>query len=217
MEKSRRVGSAEQPREQDLTPGGVEQILAAHDEVDVLRPVVHRDSELVGPVAFAIADEQIAALIAWMLRLRTQPKIVETDDAVVEPHAKAEPGRFAHVFVPARAGIALSLEVGARALARVHQTAAAQRFERVLVDRVSLALTYEWFVGCERKPREVVEDCVLVRLAAALSIVIFDAEQDASAGLAPGGVPDMQRVQYVAEMQIPRRCRSEARDDRHEQ
>jgi hypothetical protein len=27
----------------------------------------------------------------------------------------------------------------------------------------------------------------------------------------------MQRVQYVAEMQIPRRCRSEARDDRHEQ
>ena len=80
MQKSRRVGSSEQPRELDLPSRRVEQIFASHDEIDALVPVVDRRGELIGPVAFAIAREQIAALLGGTLLLRPEPEIHEALD-----------------------------------------------------------------------------------------------------------------------------------------
>ena len=119
MEKCRRFRPSEQPREQNLAACGVEQVLAAHDEVDVLNPVVHGDGELVGPVAFAIAHRHVTALLVRMLCLRAEPQIVEANNALVEPYAKSEAGRFAQVFLAAGTGIALAFEVRTRAFARV--------------------------------------------------------------------------------------------------
>ncbi len=62
MEKPRRRGASEEPREADLPAGRRQEILAAHDEADLLLPVVDRDGELIRPVAAAIANQRIAAL-----------------------------------------------------------------------------------------------------------------------------------------------------------
>src|ERR1051326_7109835 len=72
MQKRRRLRSSEKPREQYLSTRGLEQVFSTDDEVDALNPVVDRHGELIGPVAISIAHQQVAALRAGLLRLRTQ-------------------------------------------------------------------------------------------------------------------------------------------------
>src|SRR6266850_7210356 len=51
MEKRRRFGATEQPRELNLTPGRREQIVTADHVRDALNEIVNRRDELIGPVA----------------------------------------------------------------------------------------------------------------------------------------------------------------------
>ena len=213
MEKRRWLGSPEQPPKENLPSCGVEQILAANDEVDVLEPVVDSDRELVRPIPFAIANEHIAALRARLLDLRPQPKVVEPHHAVVETDSEPQSWLLPQMLIAARSGIALTVEVRSRTRARVHEASAPQRFERVLVDRVTLALTNERTIGNKSQPVEIVEDGLFVDSSASLPIVIFDAEQHGATGLTPCPVPHMDRVENVAEVQVARRRGRKARDD----
>ncbi len=61
MGKDRRAAPPEHPRKGKLAPSGVEEIRPPDDQVDLLPKVVHGHSELVGPVAVAVAEQQIAA------------------------------------------------------------------------------------------------------------------------------------------------------------
>src|SRR5262249_30580566 len=71
---------------------------------DALHQVVDRRGELIRPVALAIADEQVAALIGWALLLRTVPQIVEALDAWLQPHADPAAGRVGQAAIAAGAG-----------------------------------------------------------------------------------------------------------------
>ena len=66
------------------------------------------------------------------------------------------------------------------AAASADQAAPPQGVERILIYRVALALPDQRAIRHEPEPDEVVEHRVLVSLAAALPVVIFDAQQDAA-------------------------------------
>ena len=57
----------------------------------------------------------------------------------------------------------------------------------------------QWTVGFEAKPREILEQCGLVFRAAALPIVILDAEQHLAV-TGPGGLPDVDGIDDMAEV-----------------
>ena len=114
--------AAQQPRELNLPAGGREQIVAADHVRDALHEVVDGGDELVGPVAGAVADEQVAALLG---RLLLHAVRVE-DPRIAPPPARA--GRAArrrdHRRVhgrgrcpDTRARLALKRAIDARSLA----------------------------------------------------------------------------------------------------
>ena len=111
MKKSGRLGSPEQPCKENLPSSGVEQIFAANDEVHALRPVVDGDRELIRPVPVAIPNEYVAALCERLLGLRTQPQIVESHDAVVEPDSQSQSGLLPQMSIAARPRIAMTFEI----------------------------------------------------------------------------------------------------------
>ena len=81
-----RLGAADKTRELQLPAGGREQIVATDHERDALHQVVHRRGELVGPLAVAIAHEQIAALLRRPLLLQTVTQVDEALDGRLEAH-----------------------------------------------------------------------------------------------------------------------------------
>src|SRR5215831_19393618 len=105
MQESGRLGASEQPRQLHLAPRGLEQIVAADDERDILDEIVHGCGELVRPVAFAIADEQIAALFVRALLPRPVTQVDEALDARIEADAQTAARPLGQAAVAARAGI----------------------------------------------------------------------------------------------------------------
>ena len=93
MQKERRLAPAEQPRELQLTAGGREEIVAANDVRHALDVVVDRHGELIRPVAVAIADQEIAALLGRALFLRSVPEVDEALDGRLEAHPQPDTGR----------------------------------------------------------------------------------------------------------------------------
>jgi len=69
VQERRRLRAAQQSRQLNLTAGRCEQIDAADHQVHSLDVIVHGRGELIGPVAVAIAREQIAALLGRPLLL----------------------------------------------------------------------------------------------------------------------------------------------------
>ena len=105
VKKLRRIAPAEQPRELDLAAGRGEEVVAADHQRHALHVIVNRRRELIGPVAVAILDEQIAALLRGLLRLLTVAQIDESFDGRLEPHAHADAGTFREPAVATRARI----------------------------------------------------------------------------------------------------------------
>ena len=68
MQEDRRRRPAEQPAEQDLAAGGLEQVLAPDHQVHAVPEVVHHHGELVGPLPEPVAQQQVAALRRRVLR-----------------------------------------------------------------------------------------------------------------------------------------------------
>src|SRR5436305_15105812 len=90
VEKSLRSRPSEQPRELNLSAGRRQEIFAADDERHTLVEVIHRNGELVGPVAESVADQQVAARVEGPLFLRSQRHIIESLDGRFDPDAHAE-------------------------------------------------------------------------------------------------------------------------------
>src|SRR4051812_34900353 len=105
MEKTRRLGSPEQPRQLQLAAGRIEQIVPADDERHALLHVVDGHGKLVRPVAVTIADDDVAALLEWALLLRAVAEIDEAFDGWFESNAQTRARPPRKVPIAARAGI----------------------------------------------------------------------------------------------------------------
>src|SRR5262249_54369489 len=105
MEKLRRLSTPEEPRELNLAAGRCQQVVAPDDERHTLYMVVNGCGELVRPVAFAIADEQIATLLRRPLLLWTVTQVDEALDARLEPDADADARPLVQPEIATDAGI----------------------------------------------------------------------------------------------------------------
>ena len=114
-----------------------------------LGEVVHGGGKLIGPVAVAVADQQIAALIDRPLLLRSVNQVVESFGGGRQAHTDASPFALGQLLVGTRPRISQLGTVcrgrlrdrAARAFARVEETAVAQHRERPLVDLSPIALS----------------------------------------------------------------------------
>src|SRR5690349_12732810 len=113
--------------------------------------IVDGGDELIGPVAEAIAYQQIAALPARLLLLRPEAFVEEAFGARIDPDAPSHGAGQADLFFAAGVGIApLSgsrlpapgprFNLAARAGAAVDHLAIDQRLQRPSIDRIALAL-----------------------------------------------------------------------------
>src|SRR5581483_7652629 len=201
-----------QPRELNLSPRGVEQILAAHDVRDPLLHVVDRGGELIRPVPLAIADDEVPALQMGALLLRSEPQIDEALDRRLQAHAQRHARTVVQPARAARAGIReLGIDaarrwsrrlrrgdVAARARARVDEPLRAKTLERARVDLAALALPRHPPGPAKAEPRQILEDRGVVGRPAALPIVVLDPQQHARAE-----IPHVHGVQHVTEVQEP--------------
>src|SRR5262245_31689380 len=127
MQEQRRLATAEQPRELQLTDGGREEIVAANDVRHTLDVVIDCHGELIRPVAFAIANQQITALFGRALFLWAVPEVDEALDGRVEAHPQPDTRCVAEPPIAACAWIGRT----ARAAAAIDKLLTLQRLERL--------------------------------------------------------------------------------------
>ena len=101
MQELRGLSAAHETSEANLPAGGREQIVAADHVRDALHEVVDGGDELIGPVAGAVADEQVAALLGRLLLLRSLSKIHESLHGRLEPDAQPDAGTIGESTVAA--------------------------------------------------------------------------------------------------------------------
>src|SRR5262249_51327257 len=110
-----------------LPAGGREEIVAANDVRHALQVVVDRHGELIRPVAFAIANQQISALFGRPLFLWTVPEIDEALDGRFE--ADPQPATRCGGKPPIAAGARIARTAGAAAA--IDKLLTFQRLERL--------------------------------------------------------------------------------------
>src|SRR5690349_3533828 len=112
---------AEHSGELDLPAGRRQQIETADDEIHVVAHVVDGDRELVRPVAVAVLEEEIAALVGWRLHDLAEGLVHETLRLLVQFDANTSAPRdlITRFEAPAatRPGIPFSSELFSRAVA----------------------------------------------------------------------------------------------------
>ena len=220
MQEHGRPLPAEEAREPDLTARRREEVGAADDEVYSLLPVVHRDRELVGPMAAKIANQQVAALVGRILLLNTKPRIIETLRAGVHPDPPADsagqrkmPGATAPRV--AQFGSTVLVRIGhdgARTVAAVDEAHRSQPFRGITIDMVVVALpsvtvsaskcTDREEVGVKAEPVEIVENAGFEFAPRADPIVILDSKEHSAADRT-GDAPDVAGIQDVPKVQPP--------------
>lgn len=92
----------------------------------------------------------------------------------------------------------------------------AQALERLLVDKRCITLPQQWLepeVGLESEPGEILQEGRFVFRTAADAIVILDAQQHAAIER-PSDAPDVDRIDDMPEMEVARRRRREACNQR---
>jgi hypothetical protein len=221
VQKRRRCPSAQQPREANLPAGGRQQIDPSDDEVDALPEIVHRDRELVGPVAEPIADEHVTALQRWVLLLRSKPLVDESLDARIDPHAPAmavnerQSPTAAAAGVPQFRGSRIEgresvLDLAPGAITTVYESLRCEDVHRLAIDRVAIALAAAAAprakagrgedVGAIAEPVEIVEDARFVLGTAALAIVILDAQKDLPRACRAEAASRRRRVRVIVDL-----------------
>ena len=92
MQVGRRLRATKHPAQTDLAPCRIEQIRAPDNQIHVLFEIIDGHRELVRPVAIAIAQQQVAALVQRCLFKDAEQQIGEPLAARLELDAKTPPG-----------------------------------------------------------------------------------------------------------------------------
>lgn len=106
VKEARRNLAPEEPGQLNLPTGRGEQVLSADHEVNALVEVVHHHRELVGPLAEAIARQNVAALFGGGLIERTEPEILERHGPGLEADATRPLDLSVHGSIPAGSRVA---------------------------------------------------------------------------------------------------------------
>ena len=152
-------------------------------EVDVLPPVVHRDGELVRPVAIAIAQQQVAALARRGLLLWADSRSSKRSTPARSRRAALGPAARRACECGTARGSARSRCLCGNSRTR-RRGGVAQLLERTLVCSRLIALPQQRLaplVGGEAEPVEILEERGFVLGPAADPIVILDAQEHLSA------------------------------------
>ena len=113
MKVSGRGGPAEEPGQAELAPGRAQEVLPADHQRDLLLEIVHRHTVLVGPLAVAVAEHEVAGLERRvLLLLLPEAEIVEPLEPRLDPDPERPPRSGGEPFGPAGAGVAQGLPLG---------------------------------------------------------------------------------------------------------
>jgi hypothetical protein len=168
---------------------------------------VHGHGELVRPVAVAVAQQQVAAVVSRHLLLWSEQSVGKRFDALPYGDAQAAIGPLLEPRVPAGVGVAFAADLLSRTGARVHGVLPPQLLQRRLVHRLVLALADEGRtprIRLEPQPVQIIQQRGFELRPAAKAVVILDAEQHPPVHRA-GDSPDVNRIHHVPEVQVP--CR----------
>src|SRR6476661_3998285 len=106
MPEARRRRAAEQARQSNLPSRRGEQVFPANHVGDLLQVIVDGGDELIRPVAEAIAHQQVAALLRWVLLLRPEELVEEPLGSWIHPHSPADIAGQGNVLLAAGIGVA---------------------------------------------------------------------------------------------------------------
>lgn len=205
MCKARAPRPAEHLPQAKLSSCGRDEIFAANDVGNPLHQVVDGNRELVGPVAVAVAQQQIATLTGGFVLDQTQEKIVERLHTFAELNTQAPARRLCQRTIPAKPIVTFPGNMFTRAFARVDVMRTAELFERLPIHVITIALPQQWVqtvIGHEAKPLQVLENARLVFGPAADSIVILHTQQHAAARRTRKA-PHVDGVDDVTEVKMP--------------
>src|SRR6188472_3578912 len=209
MPEARRGDAAEHARQSNLTARGRQQVDAANHVADALQVIVYGRRELIAPVAEAIANQQVPALEARLLFLRPEQFVEKSFDAWLHAHTPTHTFGQRNLLLTTRVGIALAVNLVARAGAGVYQLVIDQRLQGLPVNRIPLTLPHNRAVWNKTQPGEIINDRRGVFGPRALPIVILDPQQHLAAALLRGP-PDVEGVYDVTQVQVAGRRRRKA-------
>ena len=215
-----RCRATEQSCEVDLPSGALEQVLAPDHDIDTVRHVIHHHRELVRPVAVAVAEQQVSALLRRLLHQMPKQEIIEWDHGWL--HSKPTRRCFGEgyravstctgiwclpiLIVPGAFG-----DLASRALAGEHQALLLELSQRIFVTigivglpirrRAATQGRRAVVISFEAEPFEVVENGLLELRLAARSVVIFDADGYGSAERSRDA-PDMDCIDHMSKVQV---------------
>ena len=184
MQKNGRILAAQHAGQHDLTPGRGPRIGPPDHQGDALPHVIDGNSELIRPVTIAVSRQKVAALFGWHMDQSAKQGVIEDLSDRGEPHASPAPGPGLQASSSTSAVIEFAADVLPRALTRIDVSRGAQRLERLVVHEWRVALAEDRLeprIRLETEPGEIVQKRSLVLGAASDAIMIFDAEQDATA------------------------------------
>lgn len=216
MSENRGPCATEHACEPQLTTGGVEQVPAANHHVYPLQHVIHGDGKLIGPLPVAIAQEEVAALSGWLLRLRTEEEIVEGLDTRPDDDSPGGGRLRLDRGLPTRPRIRAATDVTTRASAPVDLFGSREALEDGFIDRRAFALTERGLPGvvwCEPEPREILEQRDFVHRSTPDPVVVLEAKEY-SGSHGSGDPPDIDGVRDVSKMEVAGWGRGEAGDER---
>lgn len=181
--------------EQKLPSRGFQEICAADHRIDPLFVVVYHHTELIGPAAVSVPDQDIAALDGWGLDNLAIDTVVKRNLRRRKPNAEAVARLQGQIPVPAETVVvhfgfaiwsALIIFLGTSladllptTVTSVDVTGSNQSFQVLLVNVCPLALVRNGAARwCKPKPSEVIQNTIYEMWPAAGAVVIFHAQKD---------------------------------------
>ena len=106
MEELHRDGPAKHSGQVYLPDGRIQEICASDRQVDAICLVVHDNRELVGPVAVAVSEEQVAGFVGRCFVFIGNESVHETFDP--RPHLNTQAASGAFLEAASSAGVAVA-------------------------------------------------------------------------------------------------------------
>ena len=209
---------SEQRRKVGLPGGRREQVVAAHDLVDVLRGVVDDDREVVGGHAVVATEHDVVDGSGELAvqDVRDRPGVDVGAESQRRRPLRRPSGPLGVGEVAAGAGIRAGRRVrrrggvedlAPRAEARVHAAGVGEPVDGVVVEGAAIALSHDVAVPVDPERAQVVE--LLFLGTGPDAVEVLDAHQE-RATRRPREQPGQQRGAEIADVQVTRRRRRES-------